>query len=78
LRCWRAQRLLARRGYHVEVVDTTNNDGQRGLVKELTRSSAYRQTMPYLLVDNRPVGGFGYIKALDYSGTLNLLVRGEV
>jgi hypothetical protein len=24
LRCWRAKRLLARRGYHFEVVETTN------------------------------------------------------
>jgi glutaredoxin len=76
LRCWRAKRLLARRGYHFEVIGTTN-DALRSLLRQLTRS-AHRQTVPYLFVDHRPVGGFGDIRALDRSGTLELLVRGEV
>src|SRR3712207_3319808 len=51
LRCWRAKRLLARRGYHFEVVETTN-DGLRGLLKQLT-SSNYRRTVPHLGKLNR-------------------------
>ena len=76
LRSWRAKRLLARRGYHFEVVRIIN-DGLRARLKRL-RSNDYRQTVPYLYVDNRPVGGWGDIKVLDGSGTLELLVRGEV
>ena len=38
LRCWRAKRLLARGGYHFEVVETTN-DGLLGIPKHLTAKS---------------------------------------
>ncbi len=77
LRSWRAKRLLARKGYHFEVICTAN-DGLRARLKRLRYSADYRGTVPYLFVDHRPVGGFGDIKALDGSGTLELLVRGEV
>ena len=76
VRSWRAKRLLARRGYHFEVIGTTN-ESLRARLKRL-RWSDYRQTVPYLYVDHRPVGGLGVIKALDSSGTLERLVRGEV
>ena len=77
LRSWRAKRLLARRGYHFEVIGMTN-DGLRARLKQLRYSADYRETVPYLFVDHRPVGGWGVIKALDGSGTLDLLVRGEL
>jgi len=38
LRCWRAKRLLARGGYHFEVVETTT-DGLLGIPKHLTAKS---------------------------------------
>ena len=76
LRCWRAKRLLARRGYHFEVVETTN-EGLVSILKYLTHST-YRETVPYLFVDHRPVGGFAYIRAIDRSGVLEHLVRDEL
>src|SRR3712207_4810056 len=76
LRCWRAKRLLARRGYHFEVVETAN-EGLRGLLKQLT-SSYYRRTVPYLFVDHRPVGGLAEILAFDSSGVLEHLIRDEL
>jgi glutaredoxin len=76
LRCWRAKRLLARRGYHFEIVETTN-DGLLGILKHLTHST-YRQTVPYLFIDHRPVGGSAYIRAFDSSGVLDHLVRDEL
>ncbi len=76
LRCWRAKRLLARRGYHFEVVETTN-EGLCSLLKQLT-SSDYRRTVPYLFVDHRPVGGFAEILAFDGSGVLEHLIRDEL
>jgi glutaredoxin len=76
LRCWRAKRLLARGGYHFEVVETTN-DGFLDILKHL-RLSTYRQTVPYLFVDHRPVGGFAEIRAFESSGVLEHLVRGEI
>ena len=75
-RCWRARRLLSRRGYLVDVVDATNG-ASRVTLKQLAYG-AYRETVPYLFVDDRPVGGLRDVKALDRSGDLERLVRGQV
>ena len=74
LRCWRAKRLLARRGYHFKAVETTD-DELLDLLKQLRPKSSYRQTVPYLFIDHRPVGGLREIRALDGSGILQHLVR---
>jgi glutaredoxin len=77
LRCWRAKRLLARRGYQFKAVETTR-DELLGLVKQLRPKSTYLQSVPYLFIDHRPVGGFREIRALDGSGVLHRLVRGAL
>jgi glutaredoxin len=77
LRCWRAKRLLARAGYHFEVIETTG-DPPSGLRKRLSHGDAYRQSVPYLFVDDRPVGGLAEIRALSISGVLEHLVREEL
>ena len=77
LRCWRAKRLLARAGYHFEVLEAPS-DSPSGLRKRLTHGGAYRQTVPYLFVDDRPVGFLGEMRALSGSGILERLVRGEL
>ena len=70
VRCWRAKRLLMRRGYDVKVVDETN-DELHDLLKQFMPST-HRQRAPYLFVDHRPVGGLSAIKALDHSGRYGL------
>jgi glutaredoxin len=77
LRCWRAKRLLAHRGYVVKVGFTTN-DKLRDLLEQFTQVTSHKKTMPYVLIAHRPVGDLGDIKALDYLGVLELLVRCEV
>ena len=78
LRCWRAKRILARGGYHFEVVEAAE-DSPSGVRKRLTtHGRTYRQAVPYLFVDDRPVGGLAEIRALGGSGTLEHLVRGEL
>ena len=77
LRCWRAKRLLARAGYHFEVVEAPS-DPPLGLRKQLAHATTYRQTVPYLFVDDRPVGGLAEIRALEGSGILEHLVREEL
>jgi glutaredoxin len=78
LRCWRAKRLLTRRGYQFKAVETTT-DELLGLVKQLSPKSTYLQSsVPYLFIDHRPVGGFREIRALDGSGVLQRLVRGAL
>ena len=76
LRCWRARRPLARKGYCFEVIDTT--DGASSVMLKQLARSAYRKTVPYIFVDQRPIGAFADIKGLDRSGDLERLVRGEI
>jgi glutaredoxin len=76
LRCWRAQRFLRGRGYHFKVIDTTNDPEARAWLLGLTQRKAL--LMPYVFVDGRLVGEFSVIKALECSGTLVRLVRGNL
>jgi glutaredoxin len=77
LRCWRAKRILARGGYHFEVVEAPD-DSPSGVRKRLRHGRIYRQALPYLFVDDRPVGGLAEIRTLDGSGTLEHLIRDEL
>ena len=77
LRCWRAKRILARGGYYFEVVEAAE-DSPSGVRKRLTHGRTYRQVVPYLFIDDRPVGGLAGIRSLDGSGTLEHLVRDEL
>src|SRR5215208_7034634 len=73
VRCWRAKRILARGGYHFEVVEAAE-DSPSGLRKRLTHGRTYRQVVPYLFIDERPVGGLAEIRALGGPGTLDTRV----
>jgi glutaredoxin 3 len=73
-RCWRAKRLLRRSSYAFEVIDVSGDDALRNWLVEATGS----RTVPQVFVDGRPVGGFAVIRALDSSGDLDRLVRGDV
>ncbi|MDQ5828637.1 MAG: hypothetical protein M3324_01920 [Actinomycetota bacterium] len=75
LRCWRAQRLLRHSGYHFVVVDTTT-DGKE--LAELSELVHHKVVAPYVVVDHRPLGDYGVIKALLRSGGLERVVRGEL
>jgi glutaredoxin len=74
--CWRAKRLLERRGYALEVRNLT--DGSQENSGGWVDRTISEKRVPFLFVDRRPVGGFREIMALDASGTLDRLVRGEV
>jgi glutaredoxin 3 len=73
-RCWRAKRLLRRRSYAFEVFDVSREAGLRNWLVEATGS----KTVPQVFVDGRLVGGLAVMRALDGSGDLERLVRGEV
>jgi glutaredoxin 3 len=73
-RCWRAKRLLRRRNYAFEVIDVFGDDELRNWLVKATGS----KTVPQVFVDGRLVGGFAVVRALDSSGDLDRLVRGEV
>jgi glutaredoxin 3 len=73
-RCWRAKRLLRRRSYAFEVIEVSGDDGLGNWLVETTGS----KTVPQVFVDGRLVGGLAVVRALDSSGDLDRLVRGEV
>ena len=69
--CIRAKALLRQRG--VERLDEIRVDerpGERRTMIELTG----RYTVPQILIDDRPVGGYDDIKALDDQGRLDPLL----
>jgi glutaredoxin 3 len=74
LRCWRTKRLLRRKGYVFQMIDVSRDDELRVRVVETTGS----KTAPQVFVDGRLVGSFDEVRALDRSGDLDRLVRGEV
>ena len=70
--CWRAKRLLRRKGYDFELVDTTGDEELRAWLAQATG----RDTVPQIFVDDEPVGGHDDIVALDRSGDLDRMARG--
>ena len=77
LGCRRAKGFLARKGYHVKVIHTTNEE-LGGLLMHFTQGRSHKRPLPYVFIGHRPVGGFADIKSLERSGALERLVRGEV
>jgi glutaredoxin len=77
LLCWRAKAFLARMGYSLKVVHTTN-EVLEALLIHFTLDPSRKRTLPYLFIDQRPVGDFADIKSLKHSGTLQRLMRGEI
>jgi glutaredoxin len=77
LRCWRAKGFLARKGYYLKVIHTTNEE-LRELLLHLPQGRSHKRPLPYVFIGQRPVGGFADIKSLEGSGTLERLIRGEV
>jgi glutaredoxin 3 len=69
--CERAKRLLAKKGVVFEEIHFPRHDydARRHLV-ELTG----RYTVPQILIDDRPVGGYDDIKALDDAGALDAML----
>ena len=78
LRCWRAKGFLARKGYYLKVIHTTNQELRELLLHFTQGRSHKRPLLPYVFIGQRPVGGFADIKSLEGSGTLERLICGEV
>lgn len=69
--CTRAKHLLTKKGVDFEEVylDRTDTQSRMDLV-QLTG----RYTVPQILIDDTPVGGYDEIKALDDQGRLDPLL----
>ena len=69
--CVRAKNLLAKKGVVFEEIHFPRHDyDARRDLAELTG----RYTVPQILIDGRPVGGYDDIKALDDAGALDPLL----
>ena len=72
--CVAAERLLIRKG--VADVDKIRVDLQPARRVEMMERTG-RRTVPQIYIDDRHVGGFDDLAALDAAGGLDPLLRGE-
>ena len=71
--CHAAKSLLQARGLKYEEVDVTNEPQQRKWLIEQTG----QRTVPQVFLGGVPIGGFTELSALDRSGKLAAIVKGE-
>jgi len=64
--CIRAKRLLESRGIPFEEVDVGGDDALREEIMQRTG----RRTVPQIFIDERSIGGFEELAALDAAGEL--------
>lgn len=68
--CTMAQRLLGAKGVRIDTIEV---DGDAGLWDEMEERSD-RSTVPQVFIDDRPVGGYTDLLALDREGRLDALL----
>ena len=69
--CMRAKALLDARGIEYEEINVDRIPGFREKLVEMTG----RMTIPQIIIDGEPVGGYDDIAALDRAGELLPLVQ---
>ena len=69
--CMRAKALLKKREVPYEEVDVTDDSDKRSWLTETTGM----RTVPQVFIDDKPVGGFDELSALDRSGELERLLH---
>jgi len=70
--CTAAERLLQQKGVHFEQIDATGDPALREWLAEVTG----RTTVPQIFINDKPVGGYDDLRALDRSGRLDVLLAG--
>lgn len=68
--CVQAKALLRRKGVDFEEVDVGDDDALR----EQMVAASGRRTVPQIFIDDRPIGGFEELHALDRDGALDRLL----
>lgn len=71
--CVRAKRLLEKKGFAYEEVNVEGNDALRAWLVETTG----QMTVPQIFAGERSLGGYSDLDALDRSGQLDPILRGE-
>jgi len=70
--CVRAIGLLKKNGIGYREVDVTGDTEAREWLREKTG----RRTVPQIFIDDRPIGGYDDLAALDKNGKLDQLCHG--
>jgi len=68
--CMQAKALLKHKGVTFEEVDVGEDDDLRARVVELSG----RRTVPQIFIDDKPIGGYDELRALDDQGELDRLL----
>jgi glutaredoxin 3 len=68
--CVRAKALLDRRGLDYDEVDLGDDPGFRARLNELTGG----WTVPQIMIDDRPIGGYTELRRLERDGRLDDLL----
>jgi len=68
--CMQAKALLKHKGVAFEEVDVGEDDALRARVVELSG----RRTVPQIFIDDKPIGGYDELRALDDQGELDRLL----
>lgn len=71
--CMRAKQLLDTKGVVYTEIDVTKDDAKR---EEMMAKSRAR-TLPQIFINDKPIGGFDSLYALNKSGELDKLLSGE-
>ena len=71
--CWRAKRLLDRKGVGYIEIDLWRHPLRR---TEMVDRASGRHTVPQIFIDGRGVGGCDDLHALDAAGALDALLGG--
>jgi glutaredoxin 3 len=69
--CWRAKRLLDKKGVPYREVDLWAQPERRA---EMTARAQGRRTVPQIFIDGRAIGGSDELAALEASGGLDPLL----
>ena len=71
--CFRAKRLLSRKGVDFVEIDLWQHPGRR---QEMIKRADGRRTVPQVFVDGQGLGGSDELHALDAAGRLDPLLDG--
>lgn len=70
--CWRAKKLLSRKGVDFEEIDVTLDPGARG---RMTERAGGNTSVPQIFVGSRHIGGSDELEALEMAGRLDPLLE---
>jgi glutaredoxin 3 len=73
--CTRAKALLNNKGVAFEEIDVTNDDQLRQKMVELAGG---RRTVPEIFINDKIVGGYDELRALEMKGELDALLAEAV